>query len=959
MLFEGLAATTGIELAKFVGKQVLDLSTDALKDYVKDFFKGTVQDGVMRLHPDVLKVAMAAAVKAFIELFEAELDYCDVEPTTLQHFYKPTLKKFVKDAAVKPVLGSAFQRDCKLIDAAAIQAAWVSYQPKGTPFPAEFDWSGIAKQYAREVKAIVKADAELGRVLSLELDEERNELLKRSASLPVDFDLRKYREALREEYGNLKLDSLDTSGYAYDGLKLWRMFIAQEVRECQQFIPQLYELPKEAQERLKKEGLLDEGELERLVQQEPRRQEYFSQAPRSVLEVCKEEREPYVVILGDPGSGKSTLLQYLALEWAEQEPGNEGNQKIPVLIELRQFVRNRERGLCRNFMEFIHSSSGRACHLNQHDLSRWFKEGRALVMFDGLDEIFDRGIRDDVVADIHRFSNDYPQVQIVVTSRVIGYKAQALRDAGFRHFMLQDLEVEQIEDFIQRWHEQTFGPKEERDKEIKRERLLKAIRESRSIRQLAGNPLLLTMMAILNRNQELPRDRAELYNQASRVLLHQWDVERALREDDRVDPKTIDYRDKQAMLRQVAYAMQASENGLKGNMIHQRELEDILAGYLVGIVGEQARVVARVMAQQLRTRNFILCDLGDGYFGFVHRTFLEYFCASEFVYRFKEKPSPELELTFEELQQQTFESHWQDETWHEVLRLIAGMIEPRFVGEVIEYLIGEDAIDESMIQRSEFSLGGASFEMKRPQLQKKGLVYLLLAADLLREVRNRGSIEQVSQTLFNSMQILADREYPYLLESEAAEALFFSIANTWSEKSGLYDWLQISLKPKIESQVPVAAIKTIGQAGVKYVDSLTLLKDRATSDDNWAVRQAVVQELARGWKDDPDTLTILKDRALNDDDKDVREKACQLISEGWRDDMVNMLFLVSRLLDDPELQPEELKGKSSTEILDIIWEDTVEEEVQDEEKELLMLMSQKIEEASVRDWAKEKLTQLD
>ena len=30
------------------------------------------------------------------------------------------------------------------------------------------------------------------------------------------------------------------------------------------------------------------------------------------------------------------------------------------------------------------------------------------------------------------------------------------------------------------------------------------------------------------------------------------------------------------------------------------------------------------------------------------------------------------------------------------------------------------------------------------------------------------------------------------------------------------------------------------------------------------MRQAAVQELARGWKDDPDTLPLLKDRAARD-----------------------------------------------------------------------------------------------
>ncbi|MFM7575952.1 MAG: NACHT domain-containing protein, partial [Microcystaceae cyanobacterium] len=255
-------------------------------------------------------------------------------------------------------------------------------------------------------------------------------------------------------------------------------------------------------------------------------------------------------------------------------------------------------------------------------------------LFDGIDEIFDPVLREEVVTDIHRFSNDYAQVQVIVTSRWLGYKAQRLRDAGFRHFMLQDFEIEQIEDFIERWHDLTFT--DEVDKLRKKERLMKAIQDSKAIRELAGNPLLLTMMAILNRNQELPRDRPELYNQASRVLLHQWDVERALIEDARLDPKTIDYRDKQAMLRKVAYFMQSSEKGLAGNLISATDLEAILTDYLKTIEVDQARTVARLFINQLRTRNFILCFLGADSYGSVHRTFLEYFCAWEFVWQFKE-----------------------------------------------------------------------------------------------------------------------------------------------------------------------------------------------------------------------------------------------------------------------------------------------------------------------------------
>lgn len=39
-MLEGLAALTGVELAKFIGEKVLQLGQQSLEDYVVDFFKG-------------------------------------------------------------------------------------------------------------------------------------------------------------------------------------------------------------------------------------------------------------------------------------------------------------------------------------------------------------------------------------------------------------------------------------------------------------------------------------------------------------------------------------------------------------------------------------------------------------------------------------------------------------------------------------------------------------------------------------------------------------------------------------------------------------------------------------------------------------------------------------------------------------------------------------------------------
>ena len=72
-MWEWLAAATGVELGKLVLEQVLNLGKSALEDYVKDFFKNSIQSGVTRVKAEELKKPMAEAVGYFIKRFIKEL----------------------------------------------------------------------------------------------------------------------------------------------------------------------------------------------------------------------------------------------------------------------------------------------------------------------------------------------------------------------------------------------------------------------------------------------------------------------------------------------------------------------------------------------------------------------------------------------------------------------------------------------------------------------------------------------------------------------------------------------------------------------------------------------------------------------------------------------------------------------------------------------------------------------
>jgi hypothetical protein len=394
------------------------------------------------------------------------------------------------------------------------------------------------------------------------------------------------------------------------------------------------------------------------------------------------------------------------------------------------------------------------------------------------------------------------------------------------------------------------------------------------------------MMAILNRNQELPRDRPELYNQASRVLLHQWDVERALIEDARLDPKTIDYRDKQAMLRKVAYRMQSSEKGLAGNLISATDLEAILTDYLKTIEVEQARTVARLFINQLRTRNFILCFLGADSYGFVHRTFLEYFCAWEFVWQFKETQI----LTIERLIDEVFGAHWQDESWHEVLRLICGMIEPKFVAEIIEFLL-KQKVDRSKFLDDE------------NRLTKAGFKNIILSVSCFAVVSKKSEILSISNKLLKilkrEIKYEIKQEYFPLFSTELAGTITSLIGTTWQDHPKTLIFLKRCVVSSSKfSFIPVSALFTIIQYWKNNSDILPWLTKTVIQGDNILVSSSVMIGIAEGWKEDPNTLRFLKDRALQDEDYNVREAALEAITEGWKEDPDTLRFLKDRALQD-------------------------------------------------------------
>lgn len=96
--------------------------------------------------------------------------------------------------------------------------------------------------------------------------------------------------------------------------------------------------------------------------------------------------------------------------------------------------------------------------------------------------------------------------------------------------------------------------------------------------------MLLTILAIIGKRQDLPRERWKLYEHAAAVLLLHWDVNKRLR-DARVSADFIDEDDKRELLSRIARRMQVGAGKLAGNHLLASDLVTVQGGAGAGIQG--------------------------------------------------------------------------------------------------------------------------------------------------------------------------------------------------------------------------------------------------------------------------------------------------------------------------------------------------------------------------------------
>ncbi|MCX6631890.1 MAG: SUMF1/EgtB/PvdO family nonheme iron enzyme, partial [Candidatus Solibacter sp.] len=384
------------------------------------------------------------------------------------------------------------------------------------------------------------------------------------------------------------------------------------------------------------------------------------QQRRVVLEQALSHRK--VVIVGDPGSGKSTFLRRVAFELCRKLRGTlpedappflaVNDWRFPILIrvaDLAKLLAADQSPKPDDSPDWIPYFLGR-----QSDEYKWgigeaffrrkLEEGGCLVMVDGLDEAPERRMRERIARLFERATSAYRKCDFLVSTRPQTNIGDAVL-VEFQPVRIGDLELPEIRAFF-RHFAQGLALDETESNAFKND--LETALKRPEIFEMAGNPIMLTALAVLQHNDKrLPEYRVELYESILDWLAaaHEHKQGRLPKE------KCIEY------MRKLALAMQDEPAG-RVVQVNKRSAAELFTREFDGSVDAN-----EVLLERETQDSGIISAVGSD-LKFWHLSFQEYLAAREIA-----------SLSDQQQIQRVVESGklYQPE-WRETMRLLGGIL---------------------------------------------------------------------------------------------------------------------------------------------------------------------------------------------------------------------------------------------------------------------------------------------
>ncbi|MCL1471461.1 NACHT domain-containing protein [Argonema antarcticum] len=360
------------------------------------------------------------------------------------------------------------------------------------------------------------------------------------------------------------------------------------------------------------------------------------------------EEYPKLMVFGKPGAGKTTFLKYLALQCID---GKLQSDIVPIFITMKDFP---EYGKEQTLLEYIIEQLS-AYEIVAEEIEQLLKQGRTMVLLDGLDEVKEENSR-YVFDEIKHFFKRYQQNRFVITCRIAA-KEYILEK--FTEVEVADFDSEQIDTFVKKWFDSSKDKKDQKEKKKENAKRFKENLERQPrIKELATNPLLLTLLCLVfeDKGEFFSRNRYEVYKEAVDTLLVKWDASRAIERENVY--KNLSLGDKRDLLSYIA--LTTFEKG--DYFLSKIDLEHLITNYIRNFPDAKTNVGdlesdSEAVLKSIQGQHGLLVERARGIYSFSHLTFLEYFTAR----RIATRPDPEVsKIAFSNLVKNITDKRWRE-----------------------------------------------------------------------------------------------------------------------------------------------------------------------------------------------------------------------------------------------------------------------------------------------------------
>ena len=383
---------------------------------------------------------------------------------------------------------------------------------------------------------------------------------------------------------------------------------------------------------------------------------------RDGLELVNEGNNLF--ILGKPGAGKTTFLKYIAIKTSQDEFS--ASSKIPIFISLHNHSR-----LGKKIIESIKDELfGCGFPTNKAFIEIFLNSGRALILFDGLDEIKKEGkLRSNLIEELKNFIRIYHKNQFIITCRVA---ATQYTFENVIYVEMADFDEKQMQTFVNNWFRES--------KKLARncwENLNS--KENEGLREMGRIPLLLGLLCLTYEGlRHFPQKRTEVYQEAIEALLKTWDNNRNI-ERDRIY-KSLALKHKLLLLEHAA-----TITFRKGEFLIERDkLINIIEAYLQGLPEVKEEIDGEVILHAIAAQHGMFVERAHKLYSFAHLSFQEYFVAKSIKRKISQNCT--VDNTLKEILTELL-THITNDQWREVFLLTTSLFDKQTANEFFELFL--------------------------------------------------------------------------------------------------------------------------------------------------------------------------------------------------------------------------------------------------------------------------------